>query len=103
MSWQLWVLIALAATGLVLLAVARMRHARHVFDDITRLDRPTRGSQPGAGRPPGLAGLAGLAGRPGFSGRPGFAGRVGVAGDELARARARRLEPGDEPARRKHG
>ena len=56
MSWQLWVLIALAATGLVLLAVARMRHARQVFDDITRLDRPTQGSQPGAGRRPGLAG-----------------------------------------------
>ncbi|HEY4568104.1 MAG TPA: hypothetical protein VIH10_01525 [Kribbella sp.] len=41
MSWQLWVVIALAATGLVLLAVARMRHAREVFDDITQLDRPT--------------------------------------------------------------
>ena len=39
MSWQLWVLIALAATGLGLLAAARMRHARHVFDDITHLDR----------------------------------------------------------------
>ena len=100
MSWQLWVLIALAATGLVLLAVARMRHARHVFDDITRLDGSTHGSQPGAGRPPGLAGLTGLAGR------PGFAGRIGSAGDELAQARARRLGPGDEQAhgtRRKHG
>ena len=40
MSWQLWVLIALAAAGLALLAVARMRHARKVFDDITELDRP---------------------------------------------------------------
>ncbi|HEY3556342.1 MAG TPA: hypothetical protein VGL05_02695 [Kribbella sp.] len=41
MSWQLWVLIALAAAGLVLLAAARMRRARKVFDDITELDRPT--------------------------------------------------------------
>jgi hypothetical protein len=40
MSWQLWVLIALTAAGLVLLAVARMRHARKVFDDITELGRP---------------------------------------------------------------
>ncbi|MEU4190816.1 hypothetical protein AB0E69_02865 [Kribbella sp. NPDC026611] len=42
MSWQLWVLIALVAAGLVLLAVLRMRHARTVFDDITHLDRPAR-------------------------------------------------------------
>ena len=42
MSWQLWVLIALAATGLVLLAAARMRRAREVFDDIVRLDRPSQ-------------------------------------------------------------
>ncbi|MGY4766999.1 hypothetical protein ACXC9Q_08785 [Kribbella sp. CWNU-51] len=106
MSWQLWVLIALAATGLVLLAVARMRHARHVFDDITRLGGPTDGSQPGAGRPPGLAGLTGFGGRPGFAGRIGLAARHGLTGDELAQARARRLEPGDEQAhgtRRKHG
>ncbi|WP_329003641.1 hypothetical protein OHA18_09975 [Kribbella sp. NBC_00709] len=40
MSWQLWVVIALAAAGLVLLAAARMRHARKVFDDITDLARP---------------------------------------------------------------
>jgi hypothetical protein len=40
MSWQLWVLMALAAAGLVLLAAARMRHARKVFDDITELDQP---------------------------------------------------------------
>ena len=106
MSWQLWVLIALAATGLVLLAVARMRRARHVFDDITRLDRSTHGSQPGAGRPPGLAGVTGLADRPGFAGRIGLAGPTGLAGDELAQARARRLELGDGQAhgtRRKHG
>jgi hypothetical protein len=45
MSWQLWVVIALAATGVLLLAVARMRHARDVFDDITRLDRPAENSQ----------------------------------------------------------
>jgi hypothetical protein len=109
MSWQLWVLIALSATGLGLLAVARMRHARHVFDDITSLDRPSQGSQPAAGRPPGLAGLASLARRPGFTGRPSFTGRLGLIGDELAQARARRLDPGvrgDESAqgpRRKHG
>ena len=45
MSWQLWVVIALAAIGLVLLVVARMRHAREVFDNITRLDRPAEDSQ----------------------------------------------------------
>jgi hypothetical protein len=49
MAWQLWVLIALAAAGLVLLAVARMRHARKVFDDITDLDRPMPGSDTAAG------------------------------------------------------
>jgi hypothetical protein len=42
MSWQLWVVIALAAAGLVLLAAVRMRHARKVFDDITDLNRPIR-------------------------------------------------------------
>ena len=52
MSWQLWVVVALAATGLVLLAVARMRHAREVFDDITQLDRPWR---TGHARPDELA------------------------------------------------
>ncbi|MGW6198675.1 hypothetical protein ACWF0M_21180 [Kribbella sp. NPDC055110] len=74
MSWQLWVLITLTAAGLVLLAVARMRHAREVFDDITELDRPT------AERPAEPA----------------------SADDDLARARARHLnpEPGD---RRRHG
>ena len=41
MSWELWVVIALTAAGLVLLAAARMRHARKVFDDITELARPT--------------------------------------------------------------
>ncbi|MEU8225536.1 hypothetical protein [Kribbella sp. NPDC048915] len=42
MSWQLWVMMALVAAGLVVLATARMRHARKVFDDITDLDRPTQ-------------------------------------------------------------
>jgi hypothetical protein len=42
MSWQLWVVIALAAAGLVLLAAARMRHARKVFDGITDLNQPVR-------------------------------------------------------------
>jgi hypothetical protein len=40
MSWQLWVVIALAAAALVLLAAARMRRARKVFDDITDLNHP---------------------------------------------------------------
>jgi hypothetical protein len=41
MTWQLWILITLAATGIVILAVTRMRHAQHVFEDITTLDRPS--------------------------------------------------------------
>jgi len=100
MSWQLWVVIALAASGPVLLAVIRLRHARHVFDDITRLDRPSQRSRSTAGRPPGLAGLPSLADRPGSGVRPH------LAGDELAQVRARRPGPGDQPAhgpRRKHG
>jgi uncharacterized protein YjeT (DUF2065 family) len=40
MSLQLWVLIALVAIVLGLLAVVRMRRARQVFDDITRIDTP---------------------------------------------------------------
>ncbi|WP_433162669.1 hypothetical protein [Kribbella sp. CA-247076] len=47
MSWQLWVVIALVAAGVVVLAVTRMRHAQHVFDDITQLDGPTESSRPG--------------------------------------------------------
>jgi hypothetical protein len=73
MSWQLWVLVALAAAGLVLLAAARMRHARKVFDDITELDRST----PAPAEP-------------------------APAGDELARARARHLHPQPD-RRRSHG
>jgi hypothetical protein len=46
MSWQLWVVIALAAAALVLLAAARMRHARRVFDDLTDLDRPIQLTPP---------------------------------------------------------
>ena len=76
MSWQLWVLIALAAAGLVLLAAARMRRARKVFDHITELDRPTA--------------------------RPAEPAEPAPAADELARARARHLNP--EPDRRRsHG
>lgn len=76
MSWQLWVLIALAAAGLALLAVARMRHARKVFDDLTELDRPAHRR----------AGSAACEAEP----------------DELARARARHVahEPNHH---RKHG
>ncbi|HET6743166.1 MAG TPA: hypothetical protein VFH76_29705 [Kribbella sp.] len=73
MTWQLWVAIALAATGLVILVVWRMRHAQHVFDDITRIDRSAESSQ---------------------SDR---------SSDELAQARARRIPPPPSPPRRKHG
>ncbi|MET9273907.1 hypothetical protein [Kribbella sp. NPDC003557] len=73
MSWQLWVVMALAAAGLVLLAAARMRHARKVFDDITDLERPApTPAEPAAQR------------------------------DELARARARHLYPQPD-RRRSHG
>ncbi|MEV0286595.1 MULTISPECIES: hypothetical protein [unclassified Kribbella] len=78
MSWQLWVVTALIAAGVVILAVTRMRHAQHVFDDITRLDSPTESS------------------------------RSGLSGDEIARARARAMartgwsEPEASP-RRGHG
>jgi hypothetical protein len=46
MSWQLWVVIALAAVAVVLLAAARMRHARKVFDDIADLNRPVQLTPP---------------------------------------------------------
>jgi hypothetical protein len=79
MSWQLWVLITLTAAGVVLLAAARMRHARKVFDDITELDRPA--AEHSAAEHPA---------------------EPAPAGDELARARARHLHP--EPHRRRsHG
>ena len=39
MTWQLWVVLALVAVVLTALAVWRMRHAQHVFDDITHPDR----------------------------------------------------------------
>jgi hypothetical protein len=75
MSWQLWVLIALAATGLVLLATVRMRHARRVFDDITRIDQ-----------------------------RPALSIRQDLSSDELARVRARARHARSEPDQhRKHG
>ena len=74
MSWQLWVVITLVAAGVVILAVIRMRHAQHVFRDITRLDRPTESS------------------------------RAGLSGDELARARARARDTAAEAGpRRSHG
>ncbi|TDW88051.1 MULTISPECIES: hypothetical protein [Kribbella] len=75
MAWQLWVLIALTAAGIVLLAAARMRHARKVFDDITELDRPT--ATPPAEPMP--------------------------ARDDLARARARHLDTESGDRHRKHG
>ncbi|GAA1664547.1 hypothetical protein GCM10009745_02920 [Kribbella yunnanensis] len=40
MSWQLWVAIGIVAAVLLLLAATRMRHAQHVFDDITQVERP---------------------------------------------------------------
>jgi hypothetical protein len=46
MTLQLWVTIALAATGIVILAAARMRHAQHVFEDITTLDRRAESDLP---------------------------------------------------------
>ncbi|MFG1621234.1 hypothetical protein [Kribbella sp. NPDC049227] len=70
MAWQLWVPIALAATGLVILVVWRMRHAQHVFDDITRIDRSAGSSQ------------------------------SDPSGDELAQARARRIPPPSPPRRK---
>ena len=78
MSWQLWVVIALVATGVVVLAVTRMRHAQHVFDDIVQPDRPMDGSRPGH------------------------------TGDEIARARARaqdraRRNETESSPRRGHG
>jgi hypothetical protein len=74
MSWQLWVVITLVATGVVILAVTRMRHAQHVFTDITRLDQPTESSRPG------------------------------LSGDELARARARAQQIEAEVSQRRgHG
>ncbi|GAA1595640.1 hypothetical protein GCM10009804_60310 [Kribbella hippodromi] len=68
MSWQLWVAIAVLAAGVILLAVARMRHARKVFDDLTDLDRAGSSRTPDPAADPA---------------------------DELARARARqfRAEP----------
>ncbi|HET6743406.1 MAG TPA: hypothetical protein VFH76_30915 [Kribbella sp.] len=77
MSWQLWVLIALAAAGLALLAVARMRHARKVFDDITELNRPA----PHPAEP---------------------AAALEAEVDELAQARARHITHEPNPDRR-HG
>ncbi|WP_327638026.1 hypothetical protein OHB24_06515 [Kribbella sp. NBC_00482] len=75
MSWQLWVLIALTAAGLVLLAAVRMRHARKVFDDITELDHP-KVERPAESAP---------------------------AGDDLARARARHLNSEADARHRRHG
>jgi len=75
MSWQLWVLIALTTAGVVLLAAARMRHARKVFDDITELDHPTV-EQPA---------------------------EAASVDDDLARARARHLHTEPGARRRQHG
>jgi hypothetical protein len=55
MSWQLWVLIAAAATGLVVLLAVKLRHAQQVFDRI--VSQPVipaqMNSPPGAGNAPG--------------------------------------------------
>ena len=40
MDWQLWVAIGLVAAALSTFVTVRMRHAQHVFDDITHVDRP---------------------------------------------------------------
>jgi hypothetical protein len=84
MSWQLWVVMALVAVGLVVLATARMRHARKVFDDITDLDRPVPSRA--ATDPFTTDDLS----------------REELARDELARARARHHTPDPHP-RRSHG
>ena len=77
MAWQPWVLIAVVATVLALLAVVHMRRARRVFDDITQIDRPAFDPSPRGNQ-------------------------AEISGDELGRARARYERP--EPARhRKHG
>lgn len=40
MNWQLWVAIGIVAAVVLLLAATRMRHAQHVFHDITQVERP---------------------------------------------------------------
>ncbi|TDD44760.1 hypothetical protein E1263_40025 [Kribbella antibiotica] len=40
MYWQLWVAIGIVAAAMLLLLATRLRHAQHVFDDITHVDRP---------------------------------------------------------------
>ncbi|WP_405062300.1 hypothetical protein OG474_11840 [Kribbella sp. NBC_01505] len=45
MNWQLWVAIGIVAAALLVFAAARMRHAQHVFDDITHVDRPAPAMQ----------------------------------------------------------
>ncbi len=41
MFWQLWVLVAAAASGLLIFVTARFRHAQEVFDHIIdQLDDP---------------------------------------------------------------
>jgi len=77
MSWQLWVLIALAI-GLAVLVVVRLRHAQRVFDDITRPDRTAQSGQ-------------------------GDRSGDEVVADEIAQARARRILSPPPTPRRKHG
>ncbi|GAA0580920.1 hypothetical protein HPO96_19770 [Kribbella sandramycini] len=40
MNWQLWVVIGVLTAAFLVYLLTRMRHAQHVFDDITRIDRP---------------------------------------------------------------
>ena len=42
MTWQLWVLIAAAATGLTLVLTVKLRHAQLVFDRIVSQPGDTR-------------------------------------------------------------
>ncbi|GAB3945445.1 hypothetical protein GCM10029976_071210 [Kribbella albertanoniae] len=45
MIWQLWVAIGLVAAAVLLFAATRMRHAQHVFDDITQVERPAHADE----------------------------------------------------------
>lgn len=50
MSWQLWVAVAVVASGFIVLLVIRLRQAQRVFDDLTR-------AEPALGDPDELARL----------------------------------------------
>ena len=45
MSWQLWVAVGVVAAALLVFVTLRMRHAQHVFHDITRIEPPARADE----------------------------------------------------------